>query len=276
MLTMNCMDVRRELSAYHDEELSIGARIAIGDHPDNCPGCAVEADDLRAMRQALQSESREELVTFAPMLSRVQSDILGRLAAEDSVSLATWFSELLEDRRRAFATTAASLAACLLAVFGVWQLGLATREQPNSLAALLEHEEKVWAARAETPVMLPRVNPETIMSAAVVNESDGEESYSAFAAIVTSEGNLSELEFLGDAQALTNPQSQQKILRRVSQKQFESDLLAAAATASFQPASKAGEPVPLNVIWLVTHRTVRATMHARVEVTSSFRYAKTV
>jgi hypothetical protein len=118
-------------------------------------------------------------------------------------------------------------------------------------------------------VVLPHVNPETIMPAAVVNQGEGEESYSAFAAIITSEGNLSELEFLGDEQ-----QSTTKPL--ISQKQLETNLLAAAATASFQPASKAGEPVPLNVIWIVTHRTVRGTMHARIAITSTFRYAKTV
>ena len=43
--------------------------------------------------------------------------------------------------------------------------------------------------------------------------------------------------------------------------------------ASFQPASKDGSPVPLSVIWIVTHRTVRGTImqRARVEVTSTFR-----
>ena len=51
--------------------------------------------------------------------------------------------------------------------------------------------------------------------------------------------------------------------------------MAAAATASFQPARHAGEAIPLNVVWVVTHRTVRATAHARIEVTSTFRY-KTV
>src|SRR5437899_1634305 len=105
MLTMTCQDVRRDLSAYHDEELSVGERIAIADHLDNCPGCAVEADDLLAIRAALQGESRTEQVALAPMVSRVQSDVVERLAAEDSVSLATWIGELLEDRRRAFATT---------------------------------------------------------------------------------------------------------------------------------------------------------------------------
>jgi Putative zinc-finger len=274
MLTMNCADVRRELSAYHDEEMSIGQRIAMRDHLDNCPGCAVEADDLLAIRDALHAENRAEQVACAPLLSRIQSDVFQRRAAEDSVSLTTWIGELLEDRRRAFATTGASLAACVLIIAGVCQLGLGTKGHPDSLAALLEHEEQVWALRAETPVLLPRVNPETVMPAAVLNQGEGEESYSAFAALVTSEGNLSKLEFLGDEQAL----ARKPFGSLVSQKQLESDLLAAAATASFQPASKAGEPVPLNVIWIVTHRTVRGTnaMRARVEVTSTFRFAKTV
>ena len=68
MLTMNCADVRRDLSAFHDEELSIGERIAIADHLDNCSACAVEADDLLAMGDALQAESHAEHVACAPML----------------------------------------------------------------------------------------------------------------------------------------------------------------------------------------------------------------
>jgi len=266
---MSCTDVRRELSAFFDEELSIGERIAIADHLDNCPGCAVEIDDLIAMRDSLQVENRSDQGAWAPLLSRLQSDIIERAAAEERVSLATWIRELLEDRRRAFATTGAALAAVGFVVLGVCQLGFGTKGHPDSLAALLEHEEKVWAARAETPLMLPRVNPETIMPTAVMNQAEGEESYSAFAAIVTSEGNLSKLEFLGDTIPATSTSG------RATQKQLETDLLAAASTASFQPASKAGERVPLNVIWIVTHRTVRGSpMHARIEVTSRFRLAK--
>jgi hypothetical protein len=264
MLMMSCADVRRDLSAFHDEELPVGERIAIADHLEHCPGCAMEAEDLVTMREALQAANHAELVACGPMISRVQSDVIERLAAEDSVSLGTWISELLDDRRRAFMTTGAALAACVLVILGVLQLGIGRKGQPDSLAALLEHEEEVWAARSERPVLLPHVNPETIMPAAVVNQDDGEESSSAFAATVTEEGNLAQLEFLGDNQGKKSP---------TSQRQMESNLMAAAATASFQPASKAGEPVPLNVIWIVTHRTVRAApiMRARIEVTSTFR-----
>ena len=81
MLIIKCTDVRRDLSAFHDEELSIGERIAIADHLENCPGCALEADDLAAMRDALQSANHADLVACGPMISRVQSDVLVRLAA---------------------------------------------------------------------------------------------------------------------------------------------------------------------------------------------------
>jgi len=266
MLTMSCADVRRDLSAFHDEELSIGERIAIADHLENCPGCALEVDDLRAMREALQAENHTELVACGPILSRVQSDVMERLAAEESVSFSTWLVELLDDRRRAFLTSGAALAACGIVIFGMLHLGIGRKAQPDSLAALLEHEEEVWAARSERPVMLPHVNPESIMPAAVVNQDDGDESSSAFAAMVTQEGNLAQLEFLGDFQSLPGAKS------AASFKHLESNLMAAAATASFQPASKDGAPVPLNVVWIVTHRTVRAPIQrARVEVTSTFR-----
>lgn len=266
MLTMSCADVCRELSAYHDDELSIGERIAIADHLENCPSCAVEADDLMTMREVLQASQRTERVAWGPLVAGLQSDVLSRLAAEELVSLATWTRELLEDRRRVLAITASALAGCLLVVFGLCGfLRLGTVEHPGSLRALLEHEEKVWAARAEVPVMLPRVNPETMMPVAVVCQGEGDDSLSAFSALVTSDGELTRLEFLGEESATP-------ATNRASRKQLESDLMAAAATARFQPARQAaGEPIALNVVWIVANRTVRATAHARIEVTSTFR-----
>src|SRR5947207_11707992 len=122
MLTMSCADVRRELSAFHDEELTIGERIAIADHLENCPGCAVEADDLTAMREALQADYQTDRIAWGPMLSRVQSDVMTRLDAEERVSLATWVRELFEDRRRVLLTSMSVMATCLLVVFGLCRL----------------------------------------------------------------------------------------------------------------------------------------------------------
>jgi len=44
------------------------------------------------------------------------------------------------------------------------------------------------------------------------------------------------------------------------------ELLNAAATARFEPARVAGAPVSFNVVWLVTHTTVRAPLRAYVHV----------
>ena len=45
-----------------------------------------------------------------------------------------------------------------------------------------------------------------------------------------------------------------------------SELLNAAATARFEPARAAGSPVSQNVVWLVSHTTVRAPLRAYVHV----------
>ena len=45
-----------------------------------------------------------------------------------------------------------------------------------------------------------------------------------------------------------------------------SELLNAAATARFEPARAAGTPVSQNVVWLLSHTTVRAPLRAHVHV----------
>ena len=45
------------------------------------------------------------------------------------------------------------------------------------------------------------------------------------------------------------------VIARVAQR--TTDLLAAAATARFEPARVAGSPVAVDVVWLITHKTVR-------------------
>lgn len=268
MLTMRCEDVGRDLSAYHDEELPVGERIAIAAHLENCPGCAIEANDLASIREAMLLSRHREQVAWGPVLARLQSDVVQRLAAEEKVSFANRLSAILEDRPRALATMGASLAACVLVIFGMCQLGFGTVDHPDSMAALLAQQKNAWEGRVEGPVRPPRVKPETIMPAAVMNQGDSDESEAAFSAMVGSDGRLDKLEFLG--QYAVDP------VEPAVSKRLEADLIAAASTASFQPARRAaGNAVPINVVWVVTHRTVRAAAQSRIEVTvtSTFRLA---
>jgi hypothetical protein len=127
---------------------------------------------------------------------------------------------------------------------------------PESLKAALTLSSRARTADIELPYveMLPRANIEAIMPATVVNRDDEEV---AFAALVTADGNLEGLELIGDRMAGRPglPTHDQLV-----------DLLNAAATARFEPARAAGAPVSQNVVWLVTHTTVRARLRAHVHV----------
>ena len=102
--------------------------------------------------------------------------------------------------------------------------------------------------------MLPRVHAEAIMPATVMNRDDEEV---AFAALVTADGYLEDVEFIGDRSRGRSTLPTHAEL---------SELLNAVATARFEPARAAGTPVSQNVVWLVSHTTVRAPLRAYVRV----------
>jgi hypothetical protein len=258
MLNMTCDYVRSELSAYHDEELPITIRIGISDHLENCPSCAVEAGDLRTISEALRGNNRAEEVT-SMSLGRLQSDILQRLAAEENASIGRRFRQLFDDPQRASATIGASVAVSLC--MAIWALVMAQGPQghPGSLRAVMNQSVRLYDIYLpEDSVELPRVDAEAVMPAAVMNTDGSEDGVSAFSAIVTEDGDLTDLELLGGhSRGLHMPPATHAQL---------SALLNAAATARFEPARVAGSPVSLNVVWLVTHRTVRPPVIARVYV----------
>jgi hypothetical protein len=79
----------------------------------------------------------------------------------------------------------------------------------------------------------------------------------AFSALVTTDGYLEGLEFIGE---------RTRGRRELPTHEQLSELLNAAATARFEPARAAGTPVAQNVVWLVSHTTVRAPLRAYVHV----------
>jgi hypothetical protein len=257
MLRLRCEQIRAELSAYHDEELPVADRIAISDHLETCPVCAVEADDLRAISEALRTTGRSEEVAWMPALARLQSDVLERWDAEEKASLSTRIKGLFDDPRRASVCVGVSVVASVCLAMGALVMAQGPVGDPNSLKAVMTQDARtgdIFLPATE----LPRADAEAVMPAAVINQYEGDESV-AFAALVTVDGDLTELEFL-DQQPLdrNKPPATHAQL---------SALLNAAATARFEPARVGGSPVSLNVIWVVTHRTVRAPLQAYVHVT---------
>jgi Putative zinc-finger len=264
MLTWGCERVRCELSAYHDEELPIADRIAIADHLETCPGCAVEDSDLRAISEALQVSGRSDDWAWMPGLGRFHSDIIERWAAEEQASLTRRIRNLFDDPRRASAIVSVSVVASLCIAMGSLVLAQGPAGHPDSLKALLMMLETRDADiyLPEGAVELPRADAAAVMPAAVLNRDgeDGDEESVAFAALVMADGHLTDLEIL--------EQQLSRRGRRAAPPTAEelSEMLNAAATARFEPARVDGAPVSLNVVWMLTHRTVRAPLHARIYV----------
>lgn len=256
MLTWGCEQVRAELGALYDEELPVPDRIAIADHLDQCVSCRLEADDLELMREALHATSRTEDAAVMPRLSRLQADILERWSAEERASLTRTVRNLFDDPRRASASLGVSVVASLFLATGAFLLAQSPIRHPESLKAAMTLSARARTADIYLPAveMLPRAYAEAIMPATVVNRDDEEV---AFAALVTVDGYLEDVELIGD-----RVQGHRSLPTHAQL----SELLNAVATARFEPARAAGSPVSQNVIWLVSHTTVRAPLRAYVHV----------
>jgi hypothetical protein len=241
MLTWSCEQVRAELSAFYDEELSVKDRIAISDHLDRCPSCRLEADDLELIGGALQATARVEDVAVMPALSRLQTDILERWNAEERASFGRTVRNLFDDPRRASASLGVSVAASLCLAMCAFLLAQSPARRTTD----------IYLPALE---VLPRVQAEAIMPATVMNRDDEE---MAFAGLVTVDGYLEDVTLIGD-----------RIEGRHSLPTHAqlSELLNAVATARFEPARAAGAPVSQNVVWLVSHTTVRAPLRAYIHV----------
>jgi hypothetical protein len=256
MLTLSCYNVREELSAFHDEELPIAERIAIADHLDACPACRLEASDLDSMSEAFQAAARVEDVAVMPGLSRLQADMLERWNAEEKASLGRAICNLFDDPSRVSACLGVSVVASMCLAFGAFVLAQSPIRHPESLKAAMTLSSRARTTDIYLPnIEFPRANAETIMPATVANQDDEE---IAFAALVTAEGDLEKVEYLGERSRRRrgHPASHEEL----------SALLNAVATARFEPARVAGSPVSQNVIWLVSHTTVRAPLRAYVHV----------
>jgi hypothetical protein len=219
----------------------------------------VEANDCLAISEALRVSGRNEHVAWMRNLERLQSDILQRLDAEENASAGRRFKQLFDDPRRAWASVAASVAVSVCV--SIWALVMAQGPQghPGSLKAVMNQSVRLSDIYLpEGSVELPRVDAEAVMPAAVMNQDGSDDGVSAFSALITRDGSLTDLELLdGYSRGRHMPPATHEQL---------SALLNAAATARFEPARVSGLPVPLNVVWLVTHRTVRPPVIARVIV----------
>jgi hypothetical protein len=266
MKVLTCAATRRRLASFHDGELAVADQIAVGAHLEWCGRCAAEFAELRMIRQALRASSRGRTALAAHEDAAFQAAILSRVKAEERMSLQAQVREMFEDMHLVYAGMGAALAAMVCVVVMLGMMRLATAEKPDSLVAmvrLLTSPGKASPGSNQNPV---GIYPDVTMPRPVVSDdlffatagAGADEAEYALAAVVTREGRVANLELLRATPAGGAARGSRN---KADAKRAEA-LLGDVSWARFQPASVAGAPIAVNMVWIVAHTTVRGTKAA--------------
>jgi hypothetical protein len=258
MSRLTCVDVRRQLAAYHDRELAVGEMIAVEGHLDACGACTSEARALAEIGDALRTVAR----TRAEDLSGLQPGILSRLRAERAESFTARTGRLFEDMHLVWASLAATAGTLACAAVALGVLSFAPAEREDSLSAMLTSHSAAalkvsetimpatlaWPLNSGDPLPLTSAirvptlpDPYGIVPATLAQTMLEEDLRLALSAVITRDGRVTGVE------VLSREAGEREVLA----------LLDALSRARLQPASFAGSPVPVNTIWLFTAMTVR-------------------
>jgi hypothetical protein len=249
MKVLRCSAVVRCLEAFHDGGLPVPDRVAVAHHLQDCPACAHEADALARLGATLRAEAAVP-APGASEFASMRDAIVGRLQAEHEFSWPVRVGHLFEDMHLVWAGLSATAATvtCAALLFAIWFLS--PPERADSLAGVLSALASPGSDRNPVSIdqrmRLPRVSDEAVLPAVLASTATEEDLVFALAAVVTQEGRIARSEVL-----VSNHRGRD-VLR----------LMNAINEARFQPASLRGAPVAVNLVWLLTHTTVRAKVHS--------------
>jgi len=244
-----CGAVRRRLQAFHDGELPVGDQIAVDSHLEWCDDCARTLTDYQRLRMALRQSLGCAALSESEEIS-LQASVINQVKAEETVSFSVELRAMFQDMHMVYAGLGAVAAALLCIVVGVGMMRFATSEQrPDSLAAMLRivgspgSNQNPVAVRSG--VRMPRALDQAFSAMDVV----GGDALFMLKGVVTQEGRIDYLELLNAGASVPAGLDEAALVE---------DLMGSASQARFEPASRAGEPVAVNMVWIVAHTTVRA------------------
>ena len=251
---LGCAEIEPRLAAYYDGELSVEGQIAVDTHVMGCAACAGDARRLEAIGRALRARTVSRNV-LADTAAGLAITVVSRMNAERDQSVRARVGRLFEDMHLVWAAlgAATSTACCILLIAATMFTGPG---RTDSLAAIMTAMASPGSnanpVRLDQSIQVPRVRREGIGPVMLVGRRPGDngghggyearEQDVALAAIVTREGTIAGLEVL-----LADGHGEEVML----------SLLDVAAAVRFEPASFAGEPVAVNMVWLLAHTTVR-------------------
>jgi len=250
MKMLTCPATRRLLAAFHDEELPIRDQIAVDAHLEWCDACASEFADLGVLRGVLRALTPGRAALSSDEEISLQATVVSRVKAEWAMSWTVQAREMFEDLHLVYAGAGAAVAAvlCVAIMLGLMEFVPAPGSNQNPV-------------KVDARVRMPRALNEPF---AVPPTGAGDTAF-MLAAVVTREGTIENLELLTPISGLAAAPG-------TDEAKAVEHLLGVFARARFEPASVAGLPVAVNMVWLVAQTTVRASRPAlKLGATSTVR-----
>ena len=244
---MTCRWIRRRLADYLDDELSVGDRIAVDGHLDECATCVRIAEKERELSRAVRLVAADRLDDeLVERLSVAGGMVLSRIAAEREVARTTGVRGLANNIERVWLAGAACAVTAVCAFLAANVVG--TVQSPDSLAAMMEALSNPGSnenpVQLRTGMVAPQLSPDAVLlTLPEPMPLPGRPTGVTFAVVVTREGTVSGIEVLGSSgpDPLSWP-----------------ELVDSAYGARFLPAEYRGAPVAVNMVWVVEQVTILA------------------
>ncbi|HEY8551564.1 MAG TPA: zf-HC2 domain-containing protein [Vicinamibacterales bacterium] len=247
--SMLCASVADLLEPWHDGELPLDQQVAVEGHLAVCAACSATARELTELRRALlASQDTPPPAALDSTLDRMTDAVISRVRVERELSWPAQFARLFEDMHLVWAGLAATgaTAACIALVAALLQFAPDPREDSLSgvLAALAAPGSNRNPVRIDERTQLPRLDEDDVlpaMFAALPDTSALQHTPLAVAGIVTQEGVLAHASLLSGADYRD---AERRVINTVQHSRF-------------RPAQRGGEPVAVNLVWLLEQTTVR-------------------
>jgi hypothetical protein len=241
MTVLTCAAVRKDLAAFYDDEWPIQRRIAVQAHLAGCPPCAAALEEFvdlgSAMRSAAAPGPADDWTGLRP-------GVISRMRAEAYESITARVARMFDDMHLVWIGLAATAGTLLCGIIVFGMLHFASPEREDSLAAMIAivaapSGSDLNPASLNGWIQAPTVPEDGIISAALEQSGAQGDLSVALAAIVTREGRISDLQVIAN----DRDRRHQALVRGLSGAQLE-------------PARDGGDPVAVNMVWLVEHMTV--------------------
>jgi hypothetical protein len=242
---LGCHAAREMLQSFVDRELPMAEQVELESHLRWCDTCAARVEDLRVIGTGVRLGAAVPGVHVEDprALAVIQSEVLTRIRAERDQSLSVWCRGLFTDMRflwPAIGATAA-VAVCLYAVTNVNRVARA--EHPYSMADRISALANPGSDRNPLQLDSRMLAPRPLDHGSSLDLIPAEEVVFTLAAVVTREGRVANFELLGPDESA-----------------HVTALLEAVKESRFTPARTPDGAVAVNVVWLLTRTTVKASI----------------